>query len=805
MTSYKELALRYLKMNKRRSIVTVLGVTVAAALLYLLLNIGWSGLLNHRMVQREKQDYEIVLMTETSEQIDSVMKDTRVKSASVGEYFYFDYVNPKTYKNALYINITNPYRMNSILDNFEDTYEVKGKLNEEIAWTYLQGNSGNAGVVIILAVILVSFFFAIFGVGIVRNSIQLSTLEQIKDYGNLRCIGASKGQLKQVVYLEGAVLEILGMVIGVFLGTLMSWGIGLKLQWKAGFHIIPLIPVIVAFLGDMYFVMEENCKVVTNMTPVSAIRGEYRIRKEKIKVRKKSIFGKLLGIEGDYAYKNIMRNPERFHKTVWVLGIGMALFITVMGCFGSVLSIEKDMKEAYKHYQIYYMRCFTAHDTPDFVQSTFPPSEILEKISNLEEVTEAKRIYAADMYVRDEEELYGRYTDEYLNDTWQGRLEINNHNKVISNKKEDPNYCYYDRIPCYGYDETDYKRFKSALIEGTLDVSENGIVLLNCGEESKKDSEYLAGESINVTYTDYKVGDTIDLIDMRKLRLMMEAELDKLTEEYKAEKEQMEASIRRGDNEYREQDVEALYLVYFNGKIRENLAECVNKLKKEKAYKTYTIEGIVKEETNRMHEQTIAFILPLDQYFDFTATDETMVAGMQYHFEKFSYDKYVRTVGEEWVDGSGICIESLYPQMIQTFDMAKGINYVFILFIAFIVMMTAFNVINTTASNMHIRRKEFAQLRVIGVTKSGLMKMVMLEGVIETLAASLIGTILGIALSYTTFHFLITIIYGIQYKFPFMAAVIAFFVSALILCGSAYMSIRGMKQDMAADLSTGGD
>ena len=48
MNTYLELALRYLKMNKKRSAVTIFAVTVAVAILYMGLNVGWCELLKAR-------------------------------------------------------------------------------------------------------------------------------------------------------------------------------------------------------------------------------------------------------------------------------------------------------------------------------------------------------------------------------------------------------------------------------------------------------------------------------------------------------------------------------------------------------------------------------------------------------------------------------------------------------------------------------------------------------------------------------------------------------------------------------------
>ena len=279
MNNYRQMAFRYLKLNKRRSRITVLGVTVAVMVLYTMLNLVWCWVLMQREQIRQEKDYEIVFFTETAEQAAPIMADSRVKSASIGQYYIDYYYEPVMYENALYINTTNPYRMGKTYREMKSTYGVDGEINEELSITYLNGGDGNIFIIVFVFSLLVSFIFAIFGIGIIRNSIQLSILEQIKDYGNLRCVGSTKQQLKSVVYIQGAILELTGNAIGVVLGYMVSLIVGHILEMKVGFHLLPVVPILIAFLGDLYFAMEENCKVIVNLTPVSAIRGEYRIRK----------------------------------------------------------------------------------------------------------------------------------------------------------------------------------------------------------------------------------------------------------------------------------------------------------------------------------------------------------------------------------------------------------------------------------------------------------------------------------------------------------------------------------------------
>lgn len=836
MNNYRRLAIRYLKMNRKRSIVTVIGVTVAVTILYVILNLGWSALLGMREDLRNSQDYEIVFLTENQEQIEQIMADDQVKSASVGQYYYYDYNEPRMYDNALYINTTNPYHMNDILESIRNKYGVEGELNYLLATTYLQGGEENTTVIFVFLVLLISFIFAIFGVGIVRNSIQLSTLEQIKDYGNLRCVGASKEQLKTVIYIEGAILEITGIILGVVVGTVGSAIIGRFLDTgflfgafapsdigntalRAGFHVLPIVPIVIAFLGDLFFAMEENCKVIANMTPISAIRGEYRIRKEKIRVRKKSIFGKLFGIEGDYAYKSIMRNPGRFHKTVWALGIGIAAFIAIAGIGSSLNKIIKGEQERYKYYHVFFENILDPEDSADEVKSSLPPNSILEKMTDLEEVTDVKRMYSAKVVLADQKEYFKHYTDEYLTDAANGiwRAALYEHcESGVPDEKENVQFDskYISEIDCYGYDEADYARYQSVLVDGTLDVSENGIVLVNHGRVTKAEekTDSLAVEYVEIDYTDYKVGDTIDLLDMQKLRADIAKELKGVLAEYEAEKEKLLNSAENEDAVAGVRDQTALEEKY-DEKKAQIAWECRERLIADGGYKTYIIEGIVNDDVNHLGESTV-FILPLERYFALTGTDESMVTGMQYHFNKFPVNKYNRIIYGDWGESEEEMIFGMsdggmeasdYPFIMEMLQGSKYWLAGFMLFVVFVIMMSAFNIINTTAGSLHLRRKEFAQLRVIGVSQNRLIKMVLLEGIIATIAANVVGIFIGYILSFGLFRLVITTLYAYQYHFPFGAALAGILLSTLLLCGSIYVPLKDMRMDMAGDLATGGD
>ena len=84
MKNYRTLALRYLKMNKKRSRITIGGVVVTTMILFLILNLAESYLFQQQKEIRKETDYEMVLFTETQEQISEVIADARIRSAYVG-------------------------------------------------------------------------------------------------------------------------------------------------------------------------------------------------------------------------------------------------------------------------------------------------------------------------------------------------------------------------------------------------------------------------------------------------------------------------------------------------------------------------------------------------------------------------------------------------------------------------------------------------------------------------------------------------------------------------------------------------
>ena len=102
-------------------------------------------------------------------------------------------------------------------------------------------------------------------------------------------------------------------------------------------------------------------------------------------------------------------------------------------------------------------------------------------------------------------------------------------------------------------------------------------------------------------------------------------------------------------------------------------------------------------------------------------------------------------------------------------------------FITVIALIGITNIFNTITTNMDLRRREFAILKSIGMTKKEFNYMVRLESLFYGLKSLIIGIPLGIILSYVIFKAINNGEYVMVYEIPYMAILIVCVVVFLLL------------------------
>ena len=736
MENYTRLSIKYLKFQKKRTILTILGVALASGILFVILTLYFSNFINTRDALRKQADYEIVLLPEQNQDVSALLKQDFVKTAYRGKYY--DYYSNSYIENAIYINVKNPYRLDANMETIEQTYGVKAQLNQQLASYYLQGDTGNDTYIILLMFLLLSFVIAVIGVGIIRTTIQLNTMEQIKDYGILRCIGATQGQLKSVIFRMGCMQELLGILGGIVIGFPIAYLVGLSMNIKVRPHVLPFLYVLIVFIGDLFFVMDENGKLVKKISPIEAVRGQTSGTR-KIKARKQSIFG----VQGDYAYKNLMSNKRRFLKTIFTFALSIAAFITIATIFTSFVQMQKQIAPSYGEYQVYFFNEANDEETVDAVKSVLPNEETLTDIAQNKEVKDVKAVYAASMEVVDYEEFRSHFTENFQKETMQG--------EVIERLKDSEKYkdkaSPADRVSVIGYGEDEYQEYASYLVEGTLDVDENGIVLVQNIEatlqEEVDDESYdaidLIASTVEYPATDYKLGDTIKLS-------------------------------------------------WGNDK------------------KVYEIQGIVRIDKDKLQTQGfVKCIVPLMNYFQMTGLGKSDSTGVKCKLRSDNISASLTSKLVNVLDNS--MGDYSYPDAIYSGALfstsISAIKYI-LAFVIVILSVSSLNIVNTTASNLYLRRQEFAQLRAIGVSVRELRKMVMLEGVITVICANVVGDVLGFAVMMPLAKAAL-VLFMVKLTFPIIGAVIGFVLSVLVMCGSIYIPMKRMTNRIADDLNAAGD
>lgn len=763
---------------------------------------------------RKEADYEIVFLTDDQETLSQIASDDRVTQAYTGKYAVSEWetVNgtdgkyvEKVYDNALYVNTGHPYRMAKIMNEMIEDYGVDAELNWNLSTWYLQDMEEGFAVILIV-VLLIAYIFAIFAVGVIRNTIQMFTLEQVKDYGILRCIGATKGQLSGIIYRMGAMLEIAGLLAGIVMGGIVSMILGFIFKISAGFHIIPMIPILITYLGDMYFVMRENAKLVTKMTPVSAVRGEYRIKKEKLRRHGGGLMGKIFGIEGAYARKSVLRNKGRFIKTVTAMVFSISVIVLICSCWGQLRKYWKSTDERYGDYQINLTSYSSSTTSLEEAQSTLPSVEVFRELSRNNSVEESKKVYGCKADLVDTDSYTGKITDEFRTKVTMGHYygvymdKLNGTGEASDDKDPEVTRSVAETMvnstDVIGCDDSDLNHLAKYLTAGTTELSENGILVVAGGSFNSWDLDGDAyGDEADTLYDKiyhfetyhFELGDTVQLVDFAlyqkkclKAKERIEQEFEKLQKEAGMTQDSGEIENAEGRTAMRQEYVEY-------EQIRDQLIA-------EGHYKTYKVEGILDLGTQVFGETADRQIyMRQNDYFDLTGYGENDIAGMKY---KVNLDSVSASSVTDMLSYIG---DSLYGESMQLCVYLKSFVRYAIAAVLFIFVLSSVNIVNTTAGNLHLRRKEFAQLRVIGMSRKRLLKTVMLEGVMTTVVANVLGFIIGIGLSYGVFMYLNMVIEAGK-SIAWWAFGVGLVASGLIICGSIWLGIRDLPVAMVEDL-----
>lgn len=115
-------------------------------------------------------------------------------------------------------------------------------------------------------------------------------------------------------------------------------------------------------------------------------------------------------------------------------------------------------------------------------------------------------------------------------------------------------------------------------------------------------------------------------------------------------------------------------------------------------------------------------------------------------------------------------------------------------FVIVVSLIGSVNIINTITTNIILRRREFASLKSIGMTQKGLRRMISIEGILYGIVGSFYGAAMGTLLSYMLFRG-INEMRELSYRIPIDSILIAALGAIIIGYLSVLAPLRRIKND----------
>lgn len=332
---------------------------------------------------------------------------------------------------------------------------------------------------------------------VIYNSFQINVAERIKQFGLLRSIGATKKQIRKIVFREATILLLIAIPIGIIISIGAIYALNYIFQFLLQGNspisliyidkVILILSVIITALA-VYISSFAPAYFVGNISPLVAVSSRAVIKKETIKRRKYPILKKIFNYKAVMAVKNIRRNPARCQTMILSIVVSSALFITFTSFVDDVFTI-KGPKGAYEKIDLDISRAYAGTQEEDKETS----DNLLKEVSKVGNV----------------DKIYLRYNQVF------GSAEIPEDKKIIEAgdilKREKVEGAYKNVLDATikSYDNEGLQEIGKSFISGKLDLDmmekENGIILVENGKARDNDTYKLyMGKLAN-----FKVNDEI--------------------------------------------------------------------------------------------------------------------------------------------------------------------------------------------------------------------------------------------------------------------------------------------------------
>lgn len=251
------------------------------------------------------------------------------------------------------------------------------------------------------AVALIVVFFAVL---VIYNIFQVGVVQKIQEYGKIKALGASRKQMKKLVFREGMLLAIPAVPAGLVVGSLISivytnyWlgysesMFGHEDAVRVSMVSIPLLLLCAAAaVFTVWIAVKRSMRMISKISPIEAIRfqGEQKKNKGFRKGKKQMSVAQLTAA-------NMTMNRKRTVATIISMGLSCVLFVVVANFTGNV-STRYDARKQVPYGQFQIDLTYDTNDTAypennlDSILKENPlDEELVEKIRSIDKVTDVQ-------------------------------------------------------------------------------------------------------------------------------------------------------------------------------------------------------------------------------------------------------------------------------------------------------------------------------------------------------------------------------------------------------------------------------
>ena len=351
----------------------------------------------------------------------------------------------------------------------------------------------NINITLLLIVGLVASLVIIATIATIYNSFSIAISERKKQFGILNSIGATKSQIMKLVFLEGFLVSIIGIPIGLLSGTIaidivfkviktffktsMFGELGLRVVFSQTVLILSTLIILLTIFISALIPARNAAKI----SPLEAIKNSSNLKVGKIKSSK--LVKKIFKTEGELAYKNLRRNKGKFRITLFSLVISIVIFISFNGFVDMFIEAN----------QINYGSI--TNDLTLYENNLLTKEEVQKTIDELKKINGLKDVAIDKGY-----NLNVHVDEKNINKDLRESLKQSDY--------VDMDNSTYNFINSRLYTPGDFSISNIKLSEGKFDrktaKAENGVILVRYSYQ-----ESLAKKG-KVVLSNYKVGDTLN-------------------------------------------------------------------------------------------------------------------------------------------------------------------------------------------------------------------------------------------------------------------------------------------------------